>query len=245
MQAIILAAGYATRLFPLTKDFPKALLSVGGKPMLDHLVEALDRIEDVKAIHVVSNSRFYPHFERWASKHCVRKLQVWDDGTSEDGTKLGAIGDMDFVRRNAGIAEDCLVVAGDNLLMIDYGDFCREFARRRAPLLLCQRQESLEILRRFAVAKVDGDNRLLELVEKPEEPQSDLAVFALYLYPVKTLALLPEYLSTGNSPDSPGHFPEWLLREKRGELYAYITDAPCYDIGTHESLRMVRELYGQ
>jgi len=245
MQAIVLAAGYATRLFPLTKDFPKALLSVGGKPMLDHLVEALDKIEDISLIHVISNSRFYSHFKTWADQHHVKKLRVYDDGTSDDATKLGAIGDMDFVRRAAGIDEDCLVVAGDNLLSIDMQAFCDTFKEKKATLLLCQKQTDLAILRRFAVASTDETGRITSLEEKPAEPKGDLGVLALYLYPKEVLEKIPQYLAEGNSPDAPGHFPEWLLKKGEVPVYSFVTDAPCYDIGTHESLRLVREIYGE
>ncbi len=245
MQAIVLAAGYATRLYPLTKDFPKALLRIGGKPMMDHLVDELDKLPQICGIHVVTNSRFYAAFADWAaSKRTRAALHVYDDGTADDDTKRGAIGDMEFVRQEADIREDCLVVAGDNLLKIDFAAFLEQFARHGETLLLCQKQTSLKTLRSFAVATTDAQGRILQLEEKPQEPKSDLGVFALYLYPAATFARIPEYLRAGNSPDSPGHLPEWLL--KQGEpLRAFVTEEPCFDIGTHESLRHVRALYGE
>jgi glucose-1-phosphate thymidylyltransferase len=244
MQAIVLAAGYATRLFPLTKDFPKALLSVGGKPMLDHLVEALGAIEGISAIHVVSNHRFAGHFKNWAEKHPVRGIVVHDDGTSDDATKLGAIGDIDFVMKSAGIDDDLLIVAGDNLLDVDMGAFVRRFYEiGRKTLILAQKIDDVETLRRFGVAETDESGRVIGFEEKPKEPKSQLGVFALYLYPKEALRLLPEYFAGGNSPDAPGNLPAWL--QKRAEVYAFVTDRPCYDIGTHESLRAVREIYGE
>lgn len=246
MQAIVLAAGYATRLYPLTKDFPKALLSVGGKPMLDHLVEELDLLDELTDIHVISNHRFYPHFVQWAQTHKVRKLRIHDDGTSDDDNKLGAIGDIDFVMKTANIHEDCLIVAGDNFLRIDLNAFVQAYhAHPDAALLLSQRIKDMEVLRRFGVAQAATDGRVLSLEEKPAQPKSDLGVFALYAYPKEVMALIPQYLQEGNSPDAPGHFPAWLLKEDHAKVYTFITEMPCYDIGTHASLKLVRSLYGE
>ncbi len=125
MKAILLVAGYATRLYPLTKDRPKALLSVGGMPLLDHILRGVNAIGEVDEIHVVSNDKFYPQFRAWADAHGDARLRVHNDGTREDGARLGAIGDIAFALRQGNIDDDCLIVAGDNLLMIDYADFFR------------------------------------------------------------------------------------------------------------------------
>jgi glucose-1-phosphate thymidylyltransferase len=243
MKAILLAAGYATRLYPLTENFPKALLSVGGAPLLDHIVRQLDKIDEVDEIHVVSNEKFYPHFAAWAAEKKDGRLHVHNDGTRDDATKRGAIGDIAFVQDCAGIDDDCLVVAGDNLLMIDYQDFYAAYlAHGRNTLLLAQKMADRKTLQRFAVAELDADCRVTHLVEKPQDPPSDNGVFALYLYPAPVMRLLKDYLAQGNSPDAPGHFPVWLV--DRAPVYAYVTDKPCYDIGTHESLELVRRLYG-
>lgn len=243
MKAILLAAGYATRLYPLTENYPKALLSVGGVPLLDHIVRQLDKLDEVDEIHVVSNEKFYPHFAAWAAEKRDARLHVHNDGTRDDATKRGAIGDIAYVLDRAGIDDDCLVVAGDNLLMIDYRDFYAAYlAHGRKTLLLAQKMQDLDVLRRFAVAQLDDDGRVIHLVEKPQDPPSNNGVFALYLYPASVMRLLKDYLAQGNSPDAPGNFPVWLI--EREPVYAYVTDKPCYDIGTHESLNLVRRLYG-
>ena len=243
MQAIILAAGYATRLYPLTKDFPKALLSVGGTPLLDHILMQLDKIPEITDVHVVSNDKFYPHFCQWAEQKHAEHLHIHNDGTRDDGTKLGAIGDISFVMDAAKIDDDCLIVAGDNLLMIDYAEFYASYiAHDRAPLLLARKMQDMETLRRFAVAVLDENNRVSHLIEKPQDPPSDNGVFALYLYPASVMHMIKQYLAEGNSPDAPGNYPVWLV--PRMPVYAHVTTAPCYDIGTHESLREVRALYG-
>lgn len=167
MKAILLVAGYATRLYPLTKDRPKALLSVGGMPLLDHILRGVNAIGEVDEIHVVSNDKFYPQFRAWADAHGDARLRVHNDGTREDGARLGAIGDIAFALRQGNIDDDCLIVAGDNLLMIDYADFFRAYAARgRRPLLLAQKMDDVATLRRFAVAELDAQGRVLRLVEK-------------------------------------------------------------------------------
>lgn len=244
MKAIILAAGYATRLYPLTENFPKALLTVGGRPLLNHIVAQLDKLSEVDQIHVVSNEKFYPHFVKWVKEENDPRLVIHDDGTHDDATKRGAIGDIAYVLDKTGMDDDCLVVAGDNLLMIDYHDFYKAYlSHGRSPLLLAQKVHDVELLRRFAVAVLDEDNRVTHLVEKPQDPPSDDAVFALYLYPARVMRMVRDYLAQGNSPDSPGNYPVWLTQQM--PVYAYVTDKPCYDIGTHESLRRVRDLYGE
>lgn len=244
MKAILLAAGYATRLYPLTREYPKALLTVGGMPLLDHILNQLNKIPQIDGIHVVSNDRFYAHFSTWAASHGDPRLHVHNDGTRDDDTKRGAIGDIAFVMDRAGLDDDCLIVAGDNLLMIDYADFYADYlAHDRSPLLLAQRIQDRDTLRRFAVAVLGKDNRVLQLVEKPAEPPSDNGVFALYLYPANVMRRVREYLAQGNSPDAPGNFPVWLV--PRLPVYAHVTTEPCFDIGTHESLAQVRALYGQ
>ena len=243
MKAILLAAGYATRLYPLTKDFPKALLSVGGMPLLDHILMQLNKIPEIDQIHVVSNDKFFPHFQAWAEAKNDPRLHVHNDGTRDDGTKLGAIGDIAYVMQAANLQDDCLIVAGDNLLSIDYGEFYEAYlSHGRKPLLLVQRMQDVHTLKRFGVAVLDEDNRIIDLTEKPEVPQSDCGVFALYLYPKEVMDSIGTYLAQGNSPDAPGNFPVWLV--PRMPVYAYVTDRPCYDIGTHESLAHVRSIYG-
>lgn len=244
MQAIILAAGYATRLYPLTENTPKALLSVGGTTLLDHLVDGIRSISEIGKITVVTNNKFAQHFEQWAQKRGDADIAILNDGTDENGTRLGAIGDMRFTVDSLGIDEDCLVVAGDNYLRIDFPQYYQHYLTvGRRPLLLAEKTDDLDMLRRFAVASVDSDSRVTALIEKPEQPENDLAVYALYLYPRECMRMLGDYLASGRPYDAPGHFAQWL--SERMPVYIHIADGPCYDVGTHESLALVRELYGQ
>ena len=212
MKAILLVAGYATRLYPLTKDRPKALLSVGGMPLLDHILRGVNAIGEVDEIHVVSNDKFYPQFRAWADAHGDARLRVHNDGTREDGARLGAIGDIAFALRQGNIDDDCLFVAGDSVVRVDYADCCRAYAARG------------------------------RRAEQPAQPPPQNRVWAHYLYPAASVRRIAEYLAQGNSPDAPGNFAVWL--SAREPVYAYVTEQPCYDIGTHESLALVRSIYG-
>ncbi len=237
MKALILAAGYATRLYPLTIDTPKALLPIAGRPMLDYLMDGLCSVEGLTEIHLVSNHRFAEAFRAWAreakGRYPGHELIIWDDETTSDENKLGAIGDIQFVIDRAKLHDDLLIAASDNFFTFPLSDFVDSFRATGRDTLLCAHSDDVEMLRRFAVATVDQDMRILELAEKPAEPKSDLAVYALYLYRADTLPLFAQYLSEGNTPDSPGNFPAWLYTRK--EVRAYAFTGECIDIGTHES----------
>lgn len=241
MKAIVLAAGYATRLYPLTLNQPKALLPLGGRAMLDYLMDQIYTVPGLDEAHIVSNSRFAALFEAWADAARARyprlKLCVWDDGTDSDQNKLGAVGDIQFTIERARLDDDLLVAASDNFFTFPLNDFVDDFRRTGRDTLLMARIGSLDTLRGFAVAELDEQNRVVALVEKPKDPPTDIGVYALYLYRRDTLPLIRQYLDEGNSPDAPGHLPEWLhkFRDVRGYLFT----GECIDIGTPEMYRAV------
>lgn len=242
MKAIILAAGYATRLYPLTKDMPKALLPVAGRTILDRLLDGMRAIPEMDHIHLVTNHRFAPAFEKWrqaAQTHCP--ITVHDDGTISNEDRLGAVGDIAFVLERARIDDDLFVAASDNLFTFPLSDFAADFRRHGRDLLLGTRIDDVDTLRRYAVATLDGENRVLSLVEKPQEPQSHIGICAIYLYRRDTVPLFPamisEYHAAGKRPDAPGYFAEWLC--KRKEVRVYLAGGECVDIGTVESYREV------
>lgn len=239
MQAIILAAGYATRLSPLTDHTPKALLDVGGRTMLDVLIDSVLSIQAVERVVLVSNDKFFIAFTDWAAARGDERIVVLNDGTRSEEERLGAIGDIQFAVTELGIQGDCLVAASDNLLFVDLNDVYQRFlSLKDRAVMIANKTTDRELLKRFAVATAAPDGRVLAMEEKPEEPKSDLAVFALYFYPARVMARLPEYLSSGEPHDAPGYFPRWLSQSE--EIYVYTTEAPCFDIGTHESLADVR-----
>lgn len=226
MKGLILAAGYATRLRPLTDTIPKQLLPVGGRPMVDWILE---RIEETSAdeIHLVTNARFAADFERWAVGKDVR---VHNDGTTSNEDRLGAIGDIDFV----GLDDDLLAIAGDNLFdysLVDYESYWRA---KGGSAVAVHDVGDRELAKRYGIVDVDADDRITNFVEKPADPPTTLCATATYLYRREHAALVSTYLAEGNPHDQPGNFVAWL--HKREPVYAYRFSGAWYDIGDHAQL---------
>lgn len=244
MKVLILAAGYATRLYPLTKDQPKALLPVAGRPILSRILEEMTVIPDLTEVIIVSNHRFIDHFNRWkrheASDYPV-PVTIVDDFTTTDTDKLGAIGDIQFVLDRIDIREPLLVTAGDNLFTYSILTAWRVFREFEEDMILAQPMDDHEELKRFAVVEVDENMHVTSLEEKPASPRSDLAVYATYFYRADTLPLIRTYLDEGGNPDAPGHFPAWLYRRKPVRVFLF--DGMCYDIGTPKAYREVQAIF--
>ena len=234
MNAVILAAGYATRLYPLTLDRPKALLPVAGRPMVEHLLLRLEGIEGLDAIHLVTNSKFAGAFREWAAGWDGQEVQIVDDGTSDEETKLGAIGDLELTIREAAIDDDLIVLAGDNLFSESLAPFGEVARQKNAPALGVYDVGDLEAIRRYNAIELDDDDRLTFFEEKPEHPRSTLTGIALYFYPRGSLGLVREYLEAGNNPDQPGRLVQWLY--PRTPVYAWRVPGRWYDIGSAETL---------
>ncbi len=233
MKAVVLAAGYATRLYPLTLDRPKALLPVGGKPMLEHLLERLDAVSGLDEIHVVTNSKFAGAFRDWAERH-GGGVRIFDDGTTAKETKLGAIGDLDLVLRRERIDDDVVVLAGDNLFTEGLAPFAAFGLEKAAPAIGVYDVGDLEAIRRYNSIQLDEQDRVMFFEEKPERPTSTLTGIALYFYPRSSLELVEQYLAEGNNPDQPGRLVEWLY--PRTDVYAWRVPGRWYDVGSKETL---------
>ncbi|HUI37426.1 MAG TPA: nucleotidyltransferase family protein [Gaiellaceae bacterium] len=234
MKALILAAGYATRLYPLTLDRPKALLPVGGKPMLDHLMEQLEQVEGLDEVYVVTNSKFAEAFREWAAARSGLPLRIIDDGTVDDDSKLGAIGDLDLTIREAELDDDLIVLAGDNLFSESIAPFPVFALRKGGPALGVYDVGDLDTIRRYSVIELDDDDRVTRLEEKPERPRSTLAGIALYFYPRPALRYVREYLEDGNNPDQPGRLVQWLY--PRTAVYGWRVPGRWFDVGSKETL---------
>lgn len=231
MKLLVLGAGYATRLYPLTLDHPKPLLPVGGRPMVDRLLDSLEPI-GFDAVHLVTNARFAGRFRDWAAGTGVT---VIDDGTTSEEDRLGAIGDIGLVIEREEIDDDLVVVAGDNLFSEPLGDFGRAARARPVPLLAIHDVGDIELIRgRYNSIEVDAHGRITYFEEKPAEPRSTLSGIGLYFYPRITLPLVREYLSGGNNPDQPGRLVEWLY--PRVDVYTWPVPGRWFDIGSREQL---------
>jgi glucose-1-phosphate thymidylyltransferase len=232
VKAIVLAAGYATRLRPLTDTWAKELLPVGGKPILTSIVESIATVADVDEVHVVTNAHKAPAFVEWAKD---REVTVHDDGTSTNEDRLGAIGDMQFVIQRAGIDDDLLVIAGDNLFEFDLSEFVGYWRTKGTASAIAVRDVGTrELAQRYGIVDLADDGRVLDFVEKPEDPPSTLAATATYLYHRAHVPLVRTYLEDGNPPDQPGRLVAWL--HQREPVYGWAFDAGWYDIGDHEQL---------
>jgi len=234
VKAVILAAGYATRLYPLTLDRPKALLSVGGRPMLDRLLDQLEVVDGLDEVYVVTNSKFAGAFRDWAAGRSGPAVRIVDDGTIDEESRLGAIGDLDLTIRQARLDDDVLVLAGDNLFSESIAPFPVFALGKGGAALGVYDVGDLETIRRYAVIELDGDDRVTLLEEKPDEPRSTLAGIALYFYPRSALGLVAEYLAEGNNPDQPGRLVQWLY--PRTPVYGWRVPGRWYDVGSKETL---------
>ena len=217
MKVIILAAGYATRLYPLTLTQPKPLLPVAGKPMIDHVIDNLAPIPGIDRIIVVTNAKFAGHFQNWADDYRAKKAKldftIVNDGSTDDTNKLGAIGDIKYV--------------------LD-----RE---KNAPVLALYDVGNLEEIKKYNAITLDDAGRITFFEEKPKEPKSTLTGIALYYYPKHTLPLLRQYIAEGNNPDQPGRLVQWLY--PRTPFYTWTVPGLWFDIGSKETLVEANEIF--
>lgn len=244
MKAIILVAGYATRLYPLTKNTPKPLLKVGGKAIIDHIIEEVNTLDAVDSIFVISNHKFAKNFEEWAlSKTNPKPITVIDDGTDSDETKRGAIGDIQYTIEQGNIDDEVVIIAGDNLFTYSLKEYYDFYKTKNADCVCVKQFDDMEMIKQLGVVLMDENDRVIDLEEKPQKPKSNKAAFATYMYTRETVKMVKEYLDEGNSPDAPGYFLQWLHKKK--PVYGYVMNGECYDIGTHKALAEVREIYGE
>ena len=246
MKCLILAAGYATRLYPLTKDFPKPLLEVAGKPILDWLIEDLDKTGLISEYIVVSNHKFAPIFEQWAEKRNLMfnvKCLILDDGTSSNETRLGAVRDILLAIDSKGIADDLLVMAGDNLLSFSLQPFLAYAQSKNTTCIMRYYEPDEARLHKCGVAEVDDNGLILSMEEKPAHPKSHWCCPPFYFYKKEDLKLFEQGIAEGCGTDAPGSFIAWL--STKTPVHAYEMPGPRYDIGTLESYEAVKRTFNK
>lgn len=247
MKVIILAAGYATRLYPLTLTRPKPLLPVAGKPMIDYVLDNLSTIEGIERVYVVTNDKFASQFQDWADgRHRIEPrlaFTIVNDASTDDTNKLGAIGDLHFVLDREQVDDDLVVVAGDNLFshpLTDFGRYCRE---KQAPVLAVYDVGNLDEIRKYNAITIDGERRITFFEEKPKKPSSTITGIALYFYPRNTLPLIRQYVAEGNNTDQPGRLVQWLY--PRIPFYTWAVPGLWYDIGSKETLEEANRIFAR
>jgi glucose-1-phosphate thymidylyltransferase len=244
MKLIILAAGYATRLYPLTLNQPKPLLPVGGKPMLEHVLDNISTIPDIDHAYIVTNEKFVNHFVQWAESYRPDlhfRFTIVNDHSTDDSNKLGAIGDMHLVLTQHHVNDDIIVVGGDNLFSEDlagFGDYCKQ---KNAPVTGVYDVGDLEQIKKYNAIEIDADNRITYFEEKPQEPKSTLTGIALYYYPQTVLPQIQQYINDGNNPDQPGRLVQWLY--PRTSFYVWKVPGIWYDVGSIETLEEANRVF--
>jgi glucose-1-phosphate thymidylyltransferase len=247
MKVLILAAGYATRLYPLTLSQPKPLLPVAGKPMIDYVLDNIAPIGGIDRVYVVTNAKFAGHFQSWSEHYRSTKSKldftIVNDGSTDDSNKLGAIGDLHLVITRERMDDDLIVVAGDNLFsqsVEGFGAFARQ---KNAPVLAVFDVGSLEEIKKYNSITLDAQGKITFFEEKPKTPSSTLTGIALYFYPKSTLPLIRQYIAEKNNPDQPGRLVQWLY--KRTPVYTWRVPGLWFDIGSKESLEEANRIFAR
>ncbi len=244
MKAIILAAGYATRLYPLTENMPKCLLNVGGRTILDSIVEKIERIQSCDELLIVTNAKFYQLLEDWRRTSKSRlKIRVFNDGTTSNDTRLGAIGDLGLVLREARVKDDVLMMASDNLFDQELEDFVR-YAQTKggaAATAVYDIGDPALAANKFGVFEVGKDGKVISLEEKPPVPRTSLIGMGVYYFPASSLPKVAEYLADKNAKDAPGYYIKWL--SERTALFAFTFKGMWYDIGDLKALEEANRLF--
>lgn len=240
MKCLILAAGYATRLYPLTENFPKPLLEVGGKTILDWLIEDIDASGEVDEYVVISNHKYAHHFDEWAEGKDV-KITVLDDGTESNETRLGAVCDIQFAIDKLSLDSDMLVIAGDNLLDFSLVDFIRYAKEKGTSAIMRYFEADENKLKKCGVVRISEDDRIIEMVEKSNTPPSHLCCPPFYYYTKEAARFVKSAIADGCATDAPGSFIAWLCQ--RAPVYAMEMVGKRYDIGNLESYKAVCDSY--
>ncbi len=238
MKCILLCAGYATRMFPLTENFPKSLLKVKGKPIIDYLIEDLESEGRISEYVVVSNHKFIDIFNDW-KKTRSENIVVLDDGSTSNETRLGAVRDIYFAIDKLGIDEDVLVLAGDNLLSFSFNKFIDFYNEKKKSCIMTYYEEDYEVLKACGVIEMNEDNKVISFVEKPHTPKTHYCVPPFYIYRKEDLYLFKVGLEGECKVDAPGHYVEWV--SKRIDVYAYIMPSKRIDIGTLEDYNKYKD----
>lgn len=244
MKNIVIAAGYATRLGELTKNFPKPLLKIGENTILGRMLDDIDKIPEIDEHIIITNHKFAGIFEKWASKQSYKKpVTIVDDGTETNDTRLGAVCDLLFAMDKLKIDDDMLVVAADNILFFSFQEFV-DFAKAKGTsCIMCHEQPSIEKLQRTGVIVLDDNDKVLNMEEKPQEPKSHWAVPPFYIYLKKDLDKVRHSVENGCGKDAPGNLAHYMV--EKTEMHAWKMTGGRFDIGSLDTYKEACEKFGK
>ena len=244
MKNVVIAAGYATRLGELTKNFPKPLLEIGHNTILGRMLDDIDTIPEIDEHIIITNHRFAHIFDEWAAKqHYTKPITIIDDGTSTNETRLGAVGDLLFTMDKLQLNDDLLVVAADNLLFFSFREFVDFAKAKQTSCIMYHEQPSIEKLQRTGVVVLDENNKVLEMAEKPQQPKTHHAVPPFYLYMQKDFELIRHALENGCGNDAPGNLAHYLVEHTT--MHAWPMTGGRFDIGSLDTYYEACEKYGK
>ena len=251
MKTIVIAAGYATRLGELTRNFPKPLLKIGENTILGRMLDDIDNIDCIDEHIIVTNHKFANIFEEWAAERSHQKahertkmtpIHVIDDGTETNETRLGAVCDLTYAIKTAGIDEDMLVVAADNILFFSFKDFVRFADEKGTSCIMCHRQDDIQKLQRTGVVELDKDMRVLGMEEKPQVPKTHWAVPPFYIYKRQDIPLILNAVDNGCGKDAPGNLAHYMVEHT--VMHAWPMSAGRFDIGSLDTYHEAVKLFG-
>lgn len=241
MKAIILAGGYAKRLWPLTKYTPKPLLDINGKPMLDIIMEKLERVDEIDEIIVSTNAKFQQPLNDWIRENhrSQKKLKLLIEPTMEEGGKFGTVAGIQYAIEQEKIDEDCIIIAGDNLFDYKIEDFVKYYKEKKTPIIAVFDIKDHYKAQLYGIVSANKSNKITDFVEKPENPPSTLAATCCYLFPKEVMKNIKKYLQKGGRADAPGYFIKWLA--EKTPVHVFVFKGHWFDIGDFESLERARE----
>lgn len=241
MKCIILAAGYATRLYPLTENFPKPLLDINGKTIIDWLIDDVNSLNIVDEYVIVSNHKYADLFNKWQREKGMSNITILDDGSMSNESRCGAVYDIMFAIKKKNLDDDLLILAGDNVLDFSLNTFIDYFKTKKHSVIMRYYEEKKDKIKKSACVVFDDNDKVLKMIEKPENPISNWCVPPFYLYSKKDLKEILKALDNGCNKDAPGSLVNWLYDKK--EIYAMEMPGRRYDIGTIESYEKIKEIY--
>ena len=247
MKNIVIAAGYATRLGELTRNFPKQLLKIGNNTILGRMLDDIDAIPDIDEHIIITNHKFAHIFNEWKDQQSYTKpITIIDDGTETNDTRLGAVCDLLFAMDKLQIDDDLLVVAADNLLFFSFRDFVEYAKAKGTSCIICHDQPSIDKLQRTGVVVLDENNKVLNMEEKPEHPTSHWAVPPFYIYKKHDLDLVRHSVENGCGKDAPGNLAHYMVEHTVIHAWpiAGTGENLRFDIGSLDTYKEACEKYG-